>query len=138
MIWPVALIVLSNIVYHICAKQSPENIDPLASLTVTYLVAAVSSGVLYFALNKEHHLSAEYSRLNWAPFVLGIVIVGLEAGFIYLYKAGWAVSIGQLVTSVLLSIALIFIGMLLYHEPISKNMILGIALCLAGLYFIGK
>jgi len=138
MIWPVGLIVLSNIFYHICAKQSPENIDPLASLTVTYLVGAISSLILYFALNKGHNLVAEYSKLNWAPFVLGISIVGLEAGFIYLYKAGWAVNTGQLVTSVLLSIALIFVGYLLYKEQITTNMVIGIVLCLIGLYFINK
>ncbi len=48
-IWPIALIVLSNTVYQICAKSVPEGMDPMASLTVTYLVAALASGILFFA-----------------------------------------------------------------------------------------
>ncbi len=59
-----------------------------AALTVTYTVAAIASLILYFVLNKGGHLLREYSYLNWAPFVLGIVIIGLEVGFIYAYKAG--------------------------------------------------
>ena len=79
-VWPIALVVLSNIVYQICAKSVPEGMNPLASLTITYLVGAVASGTLYFALNRGGNLLHEYGRLNWAPIVLGIVIVGLEAG----------------------------------------------------------
>ena len=37
-VWPIALVVLSNVVYHICAKSLPAAMNPLASLTVTYLV----------------------------------------------------------------------------------------------------
>ena len=29
--------------------------------------------------------------MNWAPFVLGIVIVGLETGWFYAYKAGYKI-----------------------------------------------
>ena len=87
-IWPIALVVLSNTMYQICAKSMPEGVNPFASLTVTYLVGAVASGVLYFALNRGGNLFHEYSRLNWAPITLGIVIVGLEAGVIFAYKAG--------------------------------------------------
>ena len=81
-IWPIGLVVLSNTVYQICAKSSPSEMHPLASLTVTYLVGALTSGVLYFALNRDRNLMREYAHLNWAPFVLGFVIVGLEVGFL--------------------------------------------------------
>jgi len=91
-IWPIALVVLSNVFYQICAKSVPGDINPLASLTVTYLVGAAVSLVLYFCLNKDANLPAEYAKLNFAPFVLGLAIVGLEVGFIYAYKAGWPVS----------------------------------------------
>ena len=86
-IWPIGLVILSNIIYQICAKSTPRDIDPFASLTVTYTVGAIASVILYYATNKGGHLLREYSRLNWSPFVLGIVIVGLEVGFIYAYKA---------------------------------------------------
>ena len=84
-IWPIALVVLSNVAYQICAKSVPEGINPFASLTVTYLVGAAASTALYFLLDHGGNLLKEYGKLNWAPVVLGIVIVGLEVGWIYAY-----------------------------------------------------
>ena len=34
-IWPIALVVISNIVYQICAKGVPKNMDAMASMTIT-------------------------------------------------------------------------------------------------------
>ena len=118
-VWPIALLVLSNVAYQICAKSVPEGMNPFASLTITYLVGAVASGILFFILGHGENLIHEYRKMNWAPLVLGIVIVGLEAGWIYAYKAGWQVSTGFIVQSAFLAVALIFVGYLLYHETIT-------------------
>ena len=135
-IWPMALVILSNVVYQICAKSVPEGMNPLASLTVTYLIGAIVSGVLFFTLNRGGSLLKEYHKLNWAPVVLGLVIVGLEVGWIYAYKAGWQVSTGFIVQSAFLAVVLIFVGYLLYHEVLSWNKIAGVAICLVGLIVI--
>ena len=135
-IWPIALVVVCNVVYQICAKSVPEKMDPFASLTLTYLVGAVVSAVLYFALNRNASILREYSRTNWAPIVLGLVIVGLEAGFIYAYKAGWPVSTAAIVQSAFLAVALLALGYLAYHEPLTWNKVVGVAVCLIGLALI--
>jgi drug/metabolite transporter (DMT)-like permease len=135
-IWPVALVVLSNTIYQLCAKSVPEGMNPLASLTVTYLIGAVVSCVLYYILNRDANLLREIRLTNWAPVVLGIVIVGLEVGFIYAFRAGWQVSITQIVTSAMVAVILIFVGHLLYREAITWNKIVGIIVCLAGLVLI--
>lgn len=135
-IWPLALVVVSNVFYQICAKSVPESMNPLASLTVTYAVGAVLSFVLYFVLNKSPNIINEYRHVNWAPFVLGIVIVGLEVGYIYAYKAGWQVSTAQIVQAALLAVILIFVGYYLYKEQLTWNRIVGVAVCLAGLVLI--
>ena len=135
-VWPIALVVLSNVFYQICTKSVPEGINPLASLTVTYLIGAAASGVLYYVLNRGGNLLREYSRINWAPIVLGIVIVGLEVGWIYAYKAGWQVSTGFIVQSAFLAIVLVFVGYLLYHEALTWNKLVGVGVCLVGLAII--
>lgn len=135
-IWPIALIVLSNTLYQICAKSVPEGMNPFASLTVTYLVGAVVSGILYYTIGNHSGLLKEYSKLNWAPIVLGIVIVGLEAGYIFAFKAGWEVSTAQVVQAAILAGVLLFVGWLLYHEAMTWNKIVGIVICLIGLVFI--
>ncbi len=135
-IWPIAMIIFANIFYQICAKSVPSDMNPFASLTITYAVGTVISLVFYFILNKNADLIAEYGKLNWAPFVLGLVIVFLEVGYIYAYKAGWPVSTAQIVQAAVVAVALIFIGLFFYHEIITWKKLMGIAMCLGGLFFI--
>lgn len=138
MIWPIALVVFSNIVYQICAKGVPKNMDTMASMTITYLVGAVCSAIMFFIMNKNGNLLQEYEKMNWAPVFLGISVVGLEVGFIYAYKNGWAVSTASIVQSAFLAVALLFVGALLYHEVISISKIIGVGFCLVGLFFLNR
>ena len=135
-LWPMALVVVTNTLYQICAKSMPKGISPFALLTITYFVSTIASGVLYYIFTPEAPLWKEYGKLNWAPAVLGLVIVFLEAGWIYAYKAGWQVSTGFIVQSAFLAVALIFVGYLLYHEALTWNKLVGVAICLVGLVFI--
>ena len=137
-IWPMVLIVVSNTIYNICTKSMPSDMDPLASLTVTYAVGAVVCLVLYFFLNKDASLAREYSRISWAPIVLGIVIVGLEAGYIYAYKAGWSVSTAPIVQAAVLAVILVIVGYVMFKESITAGKVAGILICLVGLYLINR
>ena len=138
MLWPVLVAVGCNSVYQICQKSTPEQANPFLSLTVTYLVAAVVSAVCFFAGSGFAHTGEELGRLNWTSYVLGAVIVGLEIGFLYLYRAGWKVSVGSLVCNLALAIVMIFVGWLLYKETITLRQLIGIAVCAVGLFLVSK
>ncbi len=135
-IWPMALVIVSNVVYQVCAKSVPQGMNAFASLTVTYLVGAAASLILYFVLEKEGNLFQEYRKMNWASAVLGLVIVGLEEGWIYAYKAGWPVSTAFIVQSAFIAAVLLVMGYFLYHEALTWNKIVGVVICLIGLGFI--
>ena len=62
MIWPIALVVFSNVVYQICAKSVPKDMDAMASMTITYFVGAVCSALMFFVMNKDSNLLQEYSK----------------------------------------------------------------------------
>ena len=117
-------------------ERSARRCECICTLTVTYLVGALASGVLFFVTGNGASLLQEYGRLNWASFLLGLVIVGLEAGWIYAYKAGWPVSTAFIVQSAILAGFLLLVGYLLYHEPLAWNKIAGVVICLIGLYVI--
>lgn len=135
---PLIIVVLSNTLYHICAKSTPERIDPFASLSITYGVAALASILLYYATRKAPGLLAEYRHLNWASFGLGLAVVGLEAGFLAMYKAGWTISTAQIVQSAILAVVLMLVGFFLYREVITVQKALGVLICLVGLYLLNK
>ncbi len=137
-VWPVLLVVLSNTVYQICTKGVPENMNPFASLIITYLVGATVAFIMFLILGDSRDILTELKKANWTSFVLGIVLVWLEVGFIYAYKAGWKVSAAQIVTSSILGVILIVVGYVGYKEAITwnKNKIVGVIICLAGLGLI--
>lgn len=137
-IWPLAVIVLSNIVYQICAKGIPEQMNTYASMTITYAVATLFSALMFFVTTKGGNIFREFKFTNWATVVLGIVITGLEVGFIFAYKAGWKVSTFATVTNAFLAIGLLMLGFFMYHEVINWSKILGVLICLVGLWFINK
>lgn len=137
-IWPIGLVVLSNVAYQVCSKSVPKDMSPFASLTVTYLIGAGLSALLYFVFNKNGNIIGEYSKLNWAPFALGIVIVGLEVGYIFAYKAGWQISVTATVQSAFVAVVLIFVGWLLYKEALTFNKLAGVLICLIGLVLINR
>ena len=135
-IWPLILIVLSNVFYQVSAKSVPDVMNPFASLTITYLIGAMVAFVFYIVINKDVNIIQEYHKANWAPFVLGLSVVGLEVGFIYAFKAGWPVSTAQIVQAAIVAVVLIFVGLGIYHESITWNKVIGIVVCLAGLGLI--
>lgn len=138
LIWPVLIIVLSNTLYNICQKSTPQGANAFGTMMVTYLVAAGVCAVLFFATAGISHLPEELKKLNWTTFVLGAAIVGLEIGYIFLYRAGWKVSAGSIVCNIALAIVLVFVGVLLYKETITLKQIIGMVLCSAGLILITK
>ena len=136
MIWPVLIVVLSNTFYNICTKSTPSNVNAFGTLMLTYITAAILAGVIFLFLVKPENAIFELSKVNWTSIVLGIAIVGLELGYIFMYRAGWKVSSGALVANICLAIALIFVGAILYGENITVKQVLGIFICIVGLFLI--
>lgn len=138
MIWPLLLIIASNCFYNICTKSMPEEVNPFGALTVTYLTGAIVSALLFVASVKPGNVISEISKVNHAAFVLGLSIVGLEAGYVFLYRAGWKISNGALTANICLAVALLIIGVLLYREAISLRQVVGMAVCGVGLFLISR
>lgn len=136
MLWPVLLIAFSNAFYHGISKSIPGKSNALFTLVFTYSAAAVTSMILFLADRTRSSVSAEFSKISPYSLLLGIVVVGLEFGSIYIYRTGWKISQGSLVAHVLSSIVLLFVGLLLYKESISIRQIIGTVVCLAGIILI--
>lgn len=133
LILPIAIVVLSNCFYHITTKKTPADANAFLSLAVTYSVAAVVSFLIFAFTNHNSTLTNEVKKLNWSSLALGVVIIGLELGYILVYRAGWDVSKAPLIANSCLAIALIFIGMIFFKETITVKQIIGIILCVTGL-----
>ena len=131
--WPVILILAANTIYHISSKAVPADMDPFAAVFFNYVVAMTASFLLWMVLGKDHSLTLQLSRINWAPVVMGLTITAVEISFVFMYKLGWNISIGSTITNIAMAVALVVIGVLFYKEVVTMHQLIGIGLCILGL-----
>ena len=136
MLYPILIIVGANILYNICTKSTPSEVNAFAALTVTYLVAAAVSFLTFFISAKDKHLFTELGKTNWTTFALGIVIIGLELGYILAYRNGWQMHTASVTANITLAVALLAVSALFYKETITAKQIVGIVLCGGGLVLV--
>jgi uncharacterized membrane protein len=135
-VWPAVLIVASNTAYHIIAKSTPRLLNPFASLVVTYLIGAAAAFGMYCATSNGQSFKQCLSHMNWTSYALGFAIVGLEVGYLFLYRAGWNISVGPLVCNISLAVLLLVVGFFIYQDVLGLKQIAGAVLCLCGLVLI--
>ena len=130
LIWPILVVILSNTFYNVCMKSMPGDVNPFGALMVTYLGAAIISGLIFVYVVGPSNVGVEMSKINWTSVVLALAIVGLEVGYVFVYRAGWTVSTASVVANIGLACVLIFVGYFLYRENVSFNQIVGIIVCM--------
>ena len=138
MLWPVMVVVGANTIYNISTKSTPANVNAFASLAMTYVMAALSSVVLFFLTSDSKNLLAELARTNWTAYALGVAIIGLEFGYICIYRAGWKIGVASLVANISLACVLLVVGYFFYKEVITLKQLLGMGVCALGLMLIVK
>jgi drug/metabolite transporter (DMT)-like permease len=132
----ILIIVVSNVLYHVSQKSIPGAAHPLIALLATYAVAiAVTATLLPFFPIKEP-LPQAFRRINWASFVLGVTVVGIEIGFLLAYRSGWRISVGSAVSNATVALVLIPVGLVFFSERLSAVNVVGVALCVSGLLLI--
>ena len=138
MIWPLLVVVGANTIYNISTKSTPSDVNAFASLSTSYFIAMLGSVVMFFFTADSKNLLVEISKTNWSALALGIAIVGLEFGYICIYRAGWKIGVASLVANISLACVLLLIGVFFYKEVITLKQLLGMGICAIGLMLIVK
>jgi drug/metabolite transporter (DMT)-like permease len=131
------VVVIANLAYHLSQKGIPADVNPYASLLVSYVTALVMTviALVFFSTSRESPwIASTWTKLNWASVSVGIAAVGLELGYLWAYRVGWKLSFAALYSNVLVTLALIPIGVLFFHEDLSPRKWAGIILALSGLW----
>jgi len=124
--------------YHVVLKLTPAGVNPYLSLAVTYAVVTVAFGVAYVALPGSGTARESFTQLNWTAWVLGLVIVFLDLAFLMMYRSGFDISLGQIVSQSGTALLLLIIGTAFFSEKLSLANVGGILLCVAGLWLISR
>lgn len=137
MLW-LSLAIASTVAYHVVLKLTPAGANPLLSLMLTYGAVTVLFGAVLALGPGEFGWRDEVRHVNWTALALAVAIIGLDLGFILLYRSGFEVSLGALVTQTAAAMLLVGIGVLVFRERLSLSNGLGIVLCLAGLWLVNR
>jgi drug/metabolite transporter (DMT)-like permease len=133
-----SLAIAATVAYHLVLKLTPAGANPLLTLMVTYgLVTLVFAGLLAFG-PQTFEWRQELRAVNWTALALAVAIIGLDLGFILLYRSGFEVSLGALVTQTAAAMLLVGLGVLVFREKISVANALGLVLCLTGLWLVNR
>jgi drug/metabolite transporter (DMT)-like permease len=132
----ITLAICSSALYHFVAKSTPSNVNFTVSLLVTYAVAFIVVLFTFFFFPIQSGIAAELKKLNWASIGLGIAIVGIEFGFLLVYRSGWNLGIAAVLTNVVASLILLPVAIFFFKDKISWVNIVGIFVCLAGLVML--
>lgn len=134
--FPVIMMIVVNVAYNIVAKLTPENINALASVFLTYTVCCVFSFIAFFATAKDKSYPRALKECNWSAPAMGLSLVLMEVAILLQYRAGWDISIACLVLYVILAVCLLVIGAVFYKERVSFTRIIGCAVCAAGIVLV--
>lgn len=132
----IVLTIVSNVLYHIFLKMTPNTVNPIISLSVTYVTAAIATLLIYPFYPNQISLIDNFKSLNWASYALGFAVVGLEVGFLLAYRLGWQISLAGIVSNLSVTLLLIPIGILFFKESLSLVNIAGLILSVIGLVLV--
>ena len=132
------LAIVATVGYHLVLKVTPANVNPILSLAATYLVVAIALSTVYLLTPAATPAREAVKLLNWTAIALSAAIIFLDVGFLMLYRSGFDVSLGQLVTQSAAALLLLGLGVVLFRERLNLANLAGIALCVVGLWLINR
>jgi multidrug transporter EmrE-like cation transporter len=132
------LAILCTVGYHLVLKVTPSGVNPLLSLMLTYALVTVGFGVILLLSPGALEWRHELRQVNWTALALAVVIVGLDLGFLLLYRSGFEVSLGALVTQSAAAAVLLAIGVVVFREKLTAANAVGLVLCLVGLWLVNR
>jgi len=129
--------IVGTVGYHMLMKKIPENVNPLISILGIYVAIVILSSLMLPFFIGSGTLLTSLKQMSWIQVGIAGCILMMEVGFLLMYRSGWNLSTGNIVTGVAINIALGFIGVVFLKEGLSALNIAGILLCITGVALIG-
>ncbi len=108
----------------------------MVSIIGIYLGVLLLGLLLMPFIYSEAKIMDSVRQLGWIQAGIAACILVMELGFILMYRSGWDVSVGNVVTGVFINLALLTIGSLIFHEKLNGLNIFGVFICILGVAMI--
>ena len=132
-----AVVIVSIVAYQICMKLVPHGVNPVSAL-LTFYVSALACTLIAAPIFKLQEGMFSVSEFTWPAVLVGIAIVGIEFGYLYMYRSGWTLSAAPLIGMGSAAVILAVVGFLFFQDGFSIRHAAGVVLCLSGLYLLSS
>jgi len=127
---PLAVVIVAGIVYHVAQKGSGDA-SPWPMLIVAYATALAMA--LGLALTSDDPRRWHFGRIECvAGVMIGLAAFGIEAGFFFVYRAGWKLGSASVIANVTCTAVLALIGITVFREHLGATRAAGLALAAGG------
>jgi drug/metabolite transporter (DMT)-like permease len=129
--------IVGAVSYQFVVKKVPASINPLVSVLASYVVVTILGFALLPLFPAEGGLGAHLRQLSWIQVAVAGSILLLELGFLLMFRYGWNLGTGNLVTGAIVNVALLGLGVFVLGEKVTALNAVGIVLCIVGVVLIG-
>jgi drug/metabolite transporter (DMT)-like permease len=129
--------ILGGLGYQFFVKRVPATLNPFVNVIAIYMVVILFCLILLPLFPIKGGLATQVKQLSWLHIALAISVTLIELGFLLMYRYGWNLSTGNLVTGVFINVILAALGIGLLGEKLNTVNLIGIALSVLGVALIG-
>ncbi|MFK7831182.1 MAG: hypothetical protein AB8B57_15525 [Congregibacter sp.] len=130
-----AIVISAIVLYQVGMKLVPHSINPFGALIIFYVTALVCTLVVARFVPAEGPLFA-LSHFSWSAALVGVAIVGIELGYLLMYRSGWNLGAAPIVGMGTATLLLVPISVLVFKQPWSLRYVFGIVFCIYGLFLL--
>ena len=129
--------IVGAIGYQFFIRRVPQTLNPVVNVVAIYIAVLTMSLVLLPLFPPQDGIMQHVKQLSWIQIEVAVFVFFIELGFLLMYRYGWNLSTANLITGVIINIALLGLGMFFLHEKINYVNVIGIILSIIGVALIG-
>jgi len=133
---PIILVVASCVSYQLAQRAMSAAANPFAVVALVYALGIVACFALAPALVRPIGFADVHLLRDWPPWLLAASVVGIEVGYLLVYRTGWSLGTTVGVTYTLTIVLVAVIGATFFAEALSLRRIAGLFFALAGLWLL--
>lgn len=128
--------ILGAVGYQYFVKKIPVSINPVVSVLGMYVAVLALGLILLPFIPPEGGILKHIRQLSWIQLAAAVSVMFIELGFLLMYRYGWNLSTGNIVTGIFVNIILVGLGILLLGEKANLINIIGIVFSIIGVTLI--
>jgi drug/metabolite transporter (DMT)-like permease len=128
--------IIGAVSYQYFVKRVPGTLNPIVSVISIYVGVLILSFMMLLLFPIKEELAQQIRQLTWIQIAVAVSVFLMEVGFLLMYRYGWNLSTGNLVTSVVINLVLAGIGVAFLGERLNLTNAVGIVVCLLGVALV--